>query len=330
MLDISKWKEFVVEDIFECSTTKAVGVDEISDGEIVYITRSALDNGCSGYLSDIPGKKEKGNCITIGAEGKVAFYQEDDFLPGVKVYTLRNEHINQKTGMFVCTILNASVFKYSYGRARILEKIKKEIIPLPVTKSGDPDWEYMEEYINEIQTRSRKNEEALDEAIKTNNKANKIDTSNWKEFSLNDLFEISGSKTTKVDELEGYGNGKNPYVTTKATNNGVDGFYDFYTEEGNCLTIDSAVLGYCTYQPVPFTASDHVEVLRPKFQMNKYIALFFVTIINKDTYRYSYGRKRSQKQIKRDTVKLPVDSHGDPDWSFMERYIKSLPFGDKI
>ena len=73
-----------------------------------------------------------------------------------------------------------------------------------------------------------------------------LNTSKWKEFFLSDLFDIGGSKTTKVEELENYGVGKYPYVTTKASNNGVDGFYDFYTEDGNCLVIDSAVLGYCT------------------------------------------------------------------------------------
>ncbi len=151
-----------------------------------------------------------------------------------------------------------------------------------------------------------------------------INTENWKEFKISDLFTISGSKTTKVEELEEYGNGVYPYVTTKASNNGVDCFYNFYTEDGNCLTIDSAVLGYCSYQELPFSASDHVEILRPKFNMNFNVALFFVTIINLDTYRYSYGRKRSQKQIKKDLIKLPVDEHGKPDYKFMNDYIEEL------
>lgn len=151
-----------------------------------------------------------------------------------------------------------------------------------------------------------------------------LETSTWKEFFLSDLFEISGSKTTKVDVLENYGKGKYPYVTTKASNNGVDGFYDFYTENGNCLVIDSAVVGFCTYQELPFSASDHVEVLRPKFDMNQNIALFLVTIINMDTYRYSYGRKRSQMQIKKDIIKLPVDNKGNPDWERMNKFMEDL------
>lgn len=154
-LDISKWKDFVVGKVFECKTTKAVKVDEIIDGDIPYITRSALNNGCSGYIAEITNKLEEGNCITIGAEGQYAFYQDQIFLPGVKVYTLRNEHLNQNIGLFICTLLNASVFKYSYGRARILEKIMEETIPLPVNEEGMPDWQYMNDIMESLKMKEK-------------------------------------------------------------------------------------------------------------------------------------------------------------------------------
>ena len=151
-----------------------------------------------------------------------------------------------------------------------------------------------------------------------------VNTGDWGEFKLSDLFDVTGSKTTKVDDLEEYGPGKYPYVTTKASNNGIEGFFNYYTEQGGCLTIDSAVIGYCSFQKNNFSASDHVEVLRPKFEMNENIALFLVTIINLDCYKYSYGRKRSQKQINKDVIKLPVDEKGDPDWNYMNNYIETM------
>lgn len=331
MIDISGWKEFVIKDIFKCSTTKAVKTDEITDGNVAYITRSALNNGCSGFIEELPKKIETGNCITIGAEGLYAFYQDSIFLPGVKVYTLRHEKLNQNIGLFICTLLNASVFKYSYGRARILEKIMEETLPLPVDSEGNPNWIFMDEFIEKLQSRERESSSSIKNSIITkNNNHSFLNTNDWVEFSLSELFEISGSKTTPIEELKGYGIGKYPYITTKATNNGADGFFDYQSEKGNCLVIDSAVLGYCTYQELPFSASDHVEILRPKFVMNQYIAMFLVTLINQDTYRYSYGRKRSQKQIRRDVIKLPIDENGKPNWSLMEKYIKSLPYTDRI
>ena len=143
------------------------------------------------------------------------------------------------------------------------------------------------------------------------------------------MFQIEGSVTTSLLKLEECGQGEYPYVTTQATNNGVRGFYDYYTEEGNVLTIDSAVLGYCSYQSSPFSASDHVEKLIPKFDMNKYVALFICTIINGEQYRYNYGRKCSQIRIGKSHIKLPAKS-GSLDFRFMERYVKSLPYSGNL
>lgn len=132
---------------------------------------------------------------------------------------------------------------------------------------------------------------SLDINFVRNNITYNLNTDFWKEYPVNDYFTVTGTKTTKVDDLETYGLGNFPYVTTQAINNGVENFYNHFTEKGNVLTIDSAVLGYCTYQEKEFSASDHVEKLTPKFKMNKYIAQFIVTLFNNECYKYSYGRK---------------------------------------
>lgn len=157
-----------------------------------------------------------------------------------------------------------------------------------------------------------------------------LSTENWKLFKLHKyLFEITGSQTTPILKLEEYGDGKYPYVTTQATNNGTAGFYDFYTEKGNVLTIESAILGYCSYQSKNFSASDHVEKLIPNFKMNKYVALFLVTILNLENYRYNYGRTASQTRLKTIYIKLPEQDE-KPDFEFMETFIKSLPYSSNL
>ncbi len=151
----------------------------------------------------------------------------------------------------------------------------------------------------------------------------------WLMFKLDTLFETKGSQTTSLLELEEYGKGKYPYVTTQATDNGTAGFYDFFSEDGNVLTVDSAVLGYCAYQKFAFSASDHVEKLIPKFEMNEYTAMFLVTILNLEQYRYNYGRKCSQARMKKMSIKLPAKD-GKADFSFMESYVKTLPFSSSV
>lgn len=161
---------------------------------------------------------------------------------------------------------------------------------------------------------------------------NEIPLSNvesWGEFPLIDLFNVTGSKTTKLDDLKEIGAGIYPYVTTQAVDNAVAGFYDWFTEKGNVITVDSAVLGFSAYQIQDFSASDHVEVLRPKFHLNKYIAIFICTILNKESFRYSYGRKCSQTQLRKTNIKLP-SKNGAPDWEYIESFVKQLPYAHKI
>lgn len=78
-------------------------------------------------------------------------------------------------------------------------------------------------------------------------------------------------------------------------------------------------------------ASDDVNVLYSKeWELNKYIAMFIITIIKANRYRFSYGRKWTVEKMKESLIKLPINSDKKPDWSFMENYIKALPYSDKI
>ncbi len=155
-IDITKWGKFQVGLLLDCDTTSAVLPQEIEDGERPYITRSAFNNGCSGYIKDVPGKLVSGNCITIGAEGKIAFYQPNDFYAGIKVYQLRHPKMNKNIGLFLCAVLNANASKYSYNDARILDAIKLETIYLPIDSNEEPNWEYMEKSIDDSQNVCKK------------------------------------------------------------------------------------------------------------------------------------------------------------------------------
>ena len=157
-----------------------------------------------------------------------------------------------------------------------------------------------------------------------------LNTEKWELFNIPDLFKIRGTKSTPLNDLEYSGPGEYPFVTTQTTNNGVGGFFAEKTEDCGVLTIESAVCGYCSYQAMPFSASDHVEKLIPQFNMDIYVAMFFVTIFNMEQYRYNYGRKCSQLRLKQAQLHLPVDSKGQPDFDFMREYISHLEYSSNL
>jgi hypothetical protein len=292
--------------------------DENDPDKVNYVSRTRENNGISACvrLRDETPPFEAGLISVAGSGNSVleSFIQYYPFYTGYHVFLLRPlKAMTDFEKLFYCYCIRQNQYKYSFGR-QANKTLKDILVPKEIPK------EFLSiklENVNTIDSNSLSKAKFI------------LETKNWKRFALKDLFEIKGSKTTPVLELEEFGAGKYPYVTTQATNNGMDGFYDYYTEEGNVLTVDSAVLGYCSYQPLPFSASDHVEKLIPKFNMNKYIAMFLATIINEEQYRYNYGRKCSQTRMKQISIKLPVDK-GQPDFALMENYIKSLPYSSSI
>lgn len=175
-VDTSSWGEFVVGELFECNTTETFypNKSESPPGNTPYITRSTYDNGISGYYDDIDNEFTiEGNCLTIGAEGGIAFWQPKPFIAGVKVYTIRHPQLNELTALFVASLLNANSANYSYTNARVLAKIKAESIKLPLKSSTDPsnftqediDWNYMENFMKIIEEKAHDRLKSLQKTI---------------------------------------------------------------------------------------------------------------------------------------------------------------------
>ena len=156
------FREFKVGDLFDCNTTKAFypTKENLPEGQTPYISRTTSNNGVSGFYDDIHDKFTiHHQCITVGAETGIAFWQEKPFIPGVKVYTITHKQLNSKNALFITTLLNKSANNYGFTYLRTLKKIKAEIIQLPVKPGTDEvnyteddiDWDYMESYIRAME-----------------------------------------------------------------------------------------------------------------------------------------------------------------------------------
>lgn len=312
-----------VKDIFDVVygvNLELINCNETSShsNSVNFVSRTSENNGVVARVSLIDGVvPHAAGTISCAASGSVlsTFVQHEPYYSGRDLYVLTPKlELKLVEKLFYCYVINANKYRYSYGRAA--NKTLKDI-ELP---DEIPEWVYKVDLDNYYK------------AIKTDlsHRNLELDTSNWKEFEINQLFDVTGTRTTKIDDLIETGIGSKPYVTTQATNNGVRGFYNISTELGNVITIDSAVLGFTSYQADDFSASDHVEKLIPKFSLNKYIGLFLSTIINQERYRYSYGRKFNQIKIRNTKIKLPVTIECTPDWDYMENFIKQLLYSDKI
>lgn len=294
---------------------------QLSENGIPFVSRTSNNNGVVARVSPIPDiEPNPPHTLSLAGGGSVlsCFYQDEEYYSGRDLFILSPKKPMTKNEMLLYSyIIGENKYKYNYGR-QANRTFRDLILPELSELSGlkcevvNPNFKFDESPVRH-------------DALPLNTVA-------WRWFSLNDkrLFIIKGSKTTPLFELELSGEGDYPYITTQATNNGVKAFFNYYTESGYVFTIDSAVKGYCSWHEEDFSASDHVEKLIPRFECNNYIAMFLVTIINMEQYRYNYGLKCSQTRLRNMKIKLPVDSDGNPDWQFMENYIKSLPYSANL
>ncbi|MDR0551562.1 MAG: N-6 DNA methylase [Spirochaetaceae bacterium] len=160
-----------------------------------------------------------------------------------------------------------------------------------------------------------------------NTKRQFYDVMEWGVFNLTELFSIErGVRLTKENRIQG----DIPLATAGETNEGISSYIsnDDMQIYANVLTID--MFCNCFYRDYDFACDDNILVLFPKFEYNKYVLLFMAAIIGADKYRYAYGRQYRQKNFREHKIKLPVGKNKIPDWQFMENYIKSLPYSEKI
>lgn len=151
-----------------------------------------------------------------------------------------------------------------------------------------------------------------------------MNTTNWKWFRYDEIFDIKKGKRLTKEDME---DGDIPYIGAIDSNNGVSAFIANNTQlhASNTITVSyNGSIGQAYYQNKTFWATDDVNVLYPKFSLNKYIAMFLISIIEKEKYRYCYGRKWHVDIMKQSLIKLPVTTNDTPDWQYMEDFVKNI------
>ena len=117
-----------------------------------------------------------------------------------------------------------------------------------------------------------------------------------------------------------------PVITSTLSNNGIDGYYDKYNCDGKNIICGGEASGmYSTYHDEKCWVMDRARIISPKYDfLNKYNAFLLITIFNQNMVKFSYGSSANPNDIKKISISLPVNANGEPDWEYMENYIKEL------
>ena len=331
-LDSVEWQEFFIggiNGIFTVSGTKTTHPSDLKkDGIIPRVTCAATNNAIDDFYQNEP--TEIGGVLTIDSatDGYVS-YQLNDFIATDHVEKIMSKtgKINKYIGLFLKTAIDKSKLgKYSYGYKFSQKRIIRQKIKLPIDNNGNPNWQFMEDYIRqEMKEQSQKIVDYYENKLLKLG-FNLLDLEvQWKEFFFTDIFkEVKrGKRLTKANQKEG----DIPYVSSTALNNGIDNFISnnkgVRKYKNNLSIANSGSVGSCFYHKYEYIASDHITTLTCK-NADENIYKFMSTIVKRLESKYSFNREINDTRISREKLILPIDKDGNPHWEYMSKFIQNL------
>ncbi|HBA02095.1 MAG TPA: restriction endonuclease subunit S [Ruminococcus sp.] len=144
----------------------------------------------------------------------------------------------------------------------------------------------------------------------------------WGQIRLADIFdEIPRGK---VSDLKNVADGKTIIIAASGVNEGFSRFSNDEPISKNAMTISFNGVGTGTafVHNYLFNLNSDCGLVKPKENISLYALRFIAVSINQNKNKFNYGYKANESRILRQTVLLPISDDGQPDYDFMEAYIK--------
>lgn len=306
-------------------------------GSVRLISSSASKNGGSIFVEPEEGEKVFKNVLTINNNGSVGYvyWHPYSFVASsdVTILHLKENHLlNDLEALYLKAAIQKQKDQFQYGFKLSNQRLKnmKFFAPLRDLSKGYIDWDMinsqMKESMGLIDNKYLSTQKTLDTSLDLNDRI-------WKPFAIKSVLDIkSGKRLTKFDMVPG----NTPFIGSSSKNNGLTGWVSNSnsSEDSNLLGINyngSVVDNF--YHPYKALFSDDVKRAHLKDEnsiKNKYVYLFFKVVILQQKSSYQFGYKFNGKRMLNQKILLPVNEKEQPDYEFMENYIKSLPYGDII
>lgn len=159
-MDIKTWKSFTIADLFSISKPQVYHKRNVVENKtgMPYVVRTKFNNGVLCRVEkSLDIFASPGGVISFGAENASFFYQEEEWCSGRDIYFIDTRHLSKGSCLFIIACLQRVGRKYSYNNGLFPKLLAKEIIKLPTTDEGTPDWRYMEQFMSQIQQKVKYN-----------------------------------------------------------------------------------------------------------------------------------------------------------------------------
>lgn len=333
-IDTSGWKKFPMSDLgFLNYHGERLNKAARIEGDIPFITAGFDNQGVAQYIGN--DRSTYMDPITVDMFGN-CFFHKGKCAGDDNVYFFVSDGISELRKMFIASCIHAKTSKlFAYAEQFRQTQADALDVALPVDTSGEPDWAYMDEYMSAVM---RESEASLESLGQTDGEKHALSVSGWREFIIEDLFEKLQLDVKKEDFNKTFDVSEErtdefnlPLVNAKHGNNGIM-YYgreaDFETAE---MTIDivqngAIATGDVYAQPQRTGVLWDAYLVKPKAKIDSAFTLMFLaTVLEKAIKdKFSYDDKCVWDKAKLLTVTLPCTREGEPDWAYMDEYMRTV------
>ncbi len=358
-LQAVKWGKFRLGDLFEKIKVNSLkyktnDLPNIAQEEydLPALTAGIQNQGLNNYVPRKNATVLK-NVISISANGAntgATFYQSKEFTVLQDAYAIRwiysDKILTDDQSLFLVSAISKRIYgSYEWTNKAGWERIKNDSIKLPITSSGEIDFDFMESFISELkEERMRKLAAYLQatglkdyELTTAEQQAlNAFEHLEWGEYKIGDLFEklnlsFNKSKFNKNTDISKSPNAEFslPLVNAKDGNNGIMYYGRPEDFESAKMTIDiindgAISAGNVYSQPQETGVLYNAYLIKPKFYISTNLLHFFTVAIRKSIkMKFSYELKATWERVKKETIYLPTNN-GTPDYAAMETFISAV------
>ena len=338
------YKQFKIGDLFDIHPTKAYKFTNkslfASGGMNPVVANSSTNNGIGGY-SNLP-TTEDGNMITFSdtTTSDAIFYQPHPFIGYPHVQGLYPKKYldkwNEKTLLYIMSLFR----KCAQGRFDYATKFTRIIalempLLLPVDKSGEIDFNFIESRVRELEEERVRELEAYLAASNFSDcsltLAEKNALNSFKDghirYVKKSIKSILKGQTGDVDLQQKDIDGEGCYfINSGVQNMGIKGKTSREAKifAANTITID--FFGNAYYRPFEYKMATHNHVFSMSGDIikNENIGLYLTVAMSYFRHLFSFSDMGTLTTINDLEISLPLAKDGSPDYAFMENFINAI------
>ena len=151
-----------------------------------------------------------------------------------------------------------------------------------------------------------------------------VDTANWREFRVGDLFQNIVKPVVLHTRQVVESPGGIPYVVRTKFNNGIKCRVQPVT---GVTPSPAGVISWGAenatffYQPEPFLSGRDIYYIDTR-EFNPLVCMFLASCLQTVVHKYPYNFGLFPDLLKEEKIKLPVIADGTPDWIYMGEYMR--------